>query len=111
MRTAIDIIRAEARSANVTPDVLRSKEFPQRLFSARVTVYRLLREERKLSLPQIGMLMGGRDHSTIFYALTPRRDERLNAMRLRGQRSRDSRHTTIPDDRCCATKPRTDSGS
>ena len=44
-------------------------------------------------------IMGGRDHSTIFYALTPKRAERLNAMRIRGQRIRDSRHTTNPDGR------------
>jgi chromosomal replication initiation ATPase DnaA len=84
MRTAIDIIKEAAFLAGVTPDVLRSKQYVQRLFGARMKVYRLLREERKMSFPQIASFMGGRNHSTIFYALTPRRPERLNAMRLKG---------------------------
>lgn len=87
--TAIEIIRAYAVAARTTPEVLRSKRFTRTLFMARRHVYALLRSERGMSYPQIGSLMGGRDHSTIMRALNPvRRQATIDRMKTHHQSRR-----------------------
>lgn len=62
---AMAIIRQVAAQFGVSPDVLRSKRFKYLLVEPRMIVCRRLRDERRLSLLQIGRLLGGRHHTTI----------------------------------------------
>lgn len=67
------IIEAVAIHNGTTVEVLRSKQSPVKYFAARSHVYKVLREHRKLSLAQIGIIMGGRCHTTILHGLRPER--------------------------------------
>lgn len=80
--TAIDIIREVAEAHGVTSDMLRSRRYRHKLAEARRTAYRRLRDERGLSLVQIGQLMGGRDFATIASGIS---DKRRAAARRRYQ--------------------------
>lgn len=63
------IIHEVAAAHNIPVSVLRSKVRPKDYFAPRIEVYSRLHKERRLSLHQIGRLMGGRDHTTILNAL------------------------------------------
>jgi chromosomal replication initiator protein len=76
------IINAVADSFGVTVDrILKHDRSRQVVIPRQIAMY-LLREEAKLSLPQIGNMLGGRDHTTIMYGCEKvadmlERDDRL----------------------------------
>ncbi len=61
------ILHAVARYYHITVDELRSKGRRRAIAQPRQVAMYLLREETPLSLPQIGKLLGGRDHTTIMH--------------------------------------------
>jgi chromosomal replication initiator protein len=64
-----EIIRQTAQSYGFTPDDLAGPSRRQPLVLCRQVAMYLLREQTELSLPRIGALFGGRDHSTVIHAL------------------------------------------
>jgi DNA-binding transcriptional MerR regulator len=73
MTTAMDIVREVAAQFGVSPDLLRSKQLKHLLFEPRMILCRRLRNERGLSLYQIGQILGGRNHTTILAYLDDKR--------------------------------------
>jgi chromosomal replication initiator protein len=63
-----DIINHTADYFNVTVDDLYGSSRSQSLANARQIAMYLCRELTSLSLPKIGQLFGGRDHTTVMYA-------------------------------------------
>ncbi len=61
------IIRAVADSFGITVERMLSRERSRRVAVPRQVAMYLLREEANLSLPQIGEMLGGRDHTTVMY--------------------------------------------
>jgi len=92
------VIRVIADSFGVTTDrILKHDRSRQVAIPRQIAMY-LLREEAKLSLPQIGHILGGRDHTTVMYGCEKvadmlERDDRLRRQvlqireRLYGQTS------------------------
>jgi chromosomal replication initiator protein len=62
------ILDAVARHFGVTLDELRSKARHKEIVAPRHLAMYLLREDARLSLPQIGALLGGKDHSSVVHA-------------------------------------------
>jgi chromosomal replication initiator protein len=76
------IIHAVADSFGVTVDRILKHDRSRQVAIPRQIVMYLLREEAKLSLPQIGNILGGRDHTTVMYGCEKvadmlERDDRL----------------------------------
>ncbi|TFH36921.1 MAG: chromosomal replication initiator protein DnaA [Anaerolineales bacterium] len=65
--TADDIIAAVAHRFHVDEDLLLSRDRSKEIAHARQVAMYLIREETSTSLPKIGVVLGGRDHSTIMY--------------------------------------------
>jgi chromosomal replication initiation ATPase DnaA len=65
MISANSIFREVAWKHRISVKLLKSREAPKRYFDARSEVCTRLRSELKLSYPKIGILMDGRDHTTI----------------------------------------------
>ena len=63
-----DIISATARYFKLTVDDLHGSSRSQSVATARQIAMYLCRERTSLSLPKIGQLFGGRDHTTVMYA-------------------------------------------
>lgn len=63
------ILEAVAKSFHVTADDLKSASRHTRHTIPRFAACLMLREEGRMSYPQIGRMLGGRDHSTIIYAV------------------------------------------
>ncbi|QKV17840.1 helix-turn-helix domain-containing protein [Oricola thermophila] len=64
------IIREEAARAGITPGELKGRRRKKNIVEARQrAIARAYRERPDLSLPQLGRLFGGRDHSTILHAV------------------------------------------
>jgi chromosomal replication initiator protein len=61
------ILDTIAQAYDVTLDELLSQSRSQRIAFPRQVAMYMLREESELSLPKIGELLGGRDHTTIMY--------------------------------------------
>ncbi len=61
------IIHAVAHYYHITVEELRSKGRRRTIARPRQIAMYLLREETRLSLPQIGKLLGGRDHTTVMH--------------------------------------------
>ncbi len=61
------ILQAVARHYKLDVEDLLSQNRQRRLAYPRQVAMYLLREETDLSLPQIGALLGGRDHTTVLY--------------------------------------------
>jgi chromosomal replication initiator protein len=61
------ILSTIAQEYGVTMDELLSHSRSQRVAFPRQVAMYILREESELSLPKIGELLGGRDHTTIMY--------------------------------------------
>jgi len=61
------ILTTIAHEYGVTIDELLSQSRSQRVAFPRQVAMYILREESELSLPKIGQLLGGRDHTTIMY--------------------------------------------
>ena len=71
-----------AKSFNLTTDRLISRDRSRAVALPRQVAMYLMRQEIDISLPQIGKEIGGRDHSTVMYAIDKitdiiERDERL----------------------------------
>jgi len=67
--TMPDILRLTAQQYGLSPDDLRSKGRRQELVLARQVAMYLVREMTSHSYPEIGQFFGGRDHSTVMYAV------------------------------------------
>ena len=63
----VHILTTIAQEYGVTMDELLSHNRSQRVAFPRQVAMYILREESELSLPKIGELLGGRDHTTIMY--------------------------------------------
>jgi len=61
------ILTTIAREYDVSMDELLSQSRSQRIAFPRQIAMYMLREESELSLPKIGELLGGRDHTTVMY--------------------------------------------
>ncbi len=78
-QSVVDLV---AKSFNLTADRLMSRDRSQAVALPRQIAMYLMRREIDISLPQIGKEIGGRDHSTVMYAIDKvtdllERDERL----------------------------------
>lgn len=80
-----DIVRAVADNFGVTMDRIMSKDRSHEVALPRQIAMYLLREESKISLPQIGEALGGRDHTTIMYGCDKVADMLEQDDRLRRQ--------------------------
>jgi chromosomal replication initiator protein len=67
--TMPDILRVTAQHFGIDPEDLRSKGRRQELVIARQVAMYLIRELTTHSFPEIGQFFGGRDHSTVMYAV------------------------------------------
>ncbi len=65
--TTDDIISAVAKRFRLEPEQLIGRDRSKAVALARQVAMYLIREETSNSLPKIGDLLGGRDHSTILY--------------------------------------------
>jgi chromosomal replication initiator protein len=63
------ILAAVARYYGVTADALRGKARDKKIVGPRQVAMYLLREDAKLSLPDIGAQLGGRDHTTVLHGV------------------------------------------
>jgi chromosomal replication initiator protein len=64
----IEIINAVAAYYKITPDDLYGSSRIAAIALARQVAMYICREQTNLSLPKIGQLFGGRDHTTVMYA-------------------------------------------
>ncbi len=64
--TIVDIV---ARAYNITTERLLGRDRSRNVALPRQVAMYLLREESNASLPQIGEALGGRDHTTVMYAI------------------------------------------
>jgi chromosomal replication initiator protein len=67
--TMPDILRVTAQHYGLAPDDLRSKGRRHELVLARQVAMYLIRDLTSHSFPEIGQFFGGRDHSTVMYAV------------------------------------------
>ena len=67
--TMPDILRVTAQHYGLDPEDLRSKGRRHELVIARQVAMYLIRELTVHSFPEIGQFFGGRDHSTVMYAV------------------------------------------
>ena len=63
------IIELVAREWQIPVDALLGRDRSQKIAQPRQVAMYLLRKRTDASLPQIGELLGGRDHSTVMYAI------------------------------------------
>jgi chromosomal replication initiator protein len=80
-----EVIDAVCRATGVTRRELESKQRDRRVVAPRQIAMYLLREDTDLSLSEVGVLFGGRDHTTVLHscekvASDMARDERLRAL-------------------------------
>jgi chromosomal replication initiator protein len=76
------IVSAVAKTYNLTIDRMLGRDRSREVALPRQIAMYLLREEANISLPQIGMTLGGRDHTTVLYGCEKvadmlERDDRL----------------------------------
>lgn len=62
-----EVIKLVAETFDIPQDKLVGRDRSRKIALPRQIVMYLLREESKTSLPQIGEILGGRDHTTIIY--------------------------------------------
>jgi len=63
------IVELVAREWKTTSEALLGRDRSQRVAEPRQVAMYLLRKETDASLPQIGEVLGGRDHTTVMYAI------------------------------------------
>ena len=63
------IVNEVARTYNISPEEIRGRKRTANIASARRTTIYVVREITGMSMEDIGQEFGGRDHSTIVYAL------------------------------------------
>ena len=61
------VIEAVAQAFSLSPEQLLARDRSRQVAQPRQIAMFLLREEAQLSLPQIGEILGGRDHTTVMY--------------------------------------------
>ena len=61
------VINTVADAYNVAPDRMLGRDRSRQVALPRQIAMYLMREEGKISLPQIGEVLGGRDHTTVMY--------------------------------------------
>ena len=61
------LVQAVAQTFGISNERMLSRDRSQQVALPRQVAMYLLREEAQLSLPQIGSLLGGRDHTTVMY--------------------------------------------
>jgi chromosomal replication initiator protein len=64
-----------ARKFNLTVEKLLSRDRTKDVAHPRQIAMYLLREEAKISFPQIGEVLGGRDHTTVMSAIEKIKDQ------------------------------------
>jgi chromosomal replication initiator protein len=69
------LVQAVAQAFGVSLERLLSRNRTQEVALPRQVAMYLLREESKLSLPQIGEILGGRDHTTVMYGCEKIREQ------------------------------------
>ncbi len=87
-RNSVDskqIIEVVARAFNISAEKLLSRDRSREVALPRQIAMYLLREEANASLPQIGEALGGRDHTTVLYAIEKVRELIEQDDRLRRQ--------------------------
>jgi chromosomal replication initiator protein len=62
-----DVLQAVSAYYHIAPSALSGRQRDRSVTLPRQIAMYLLREDVKLSLPQIGEILGGRDHSTVIY--------------------------------------------
>ncbi len=67
--TVDDVVRVVAKFYHLDPEQLRGRDRSKEVAYARQIAMYLAREETDLSLPQIGLALGGRDHTTVMYGV------------------------------------------
>ncbi len=67
--SADKIIELVAREWQITVDALLGRDRSQKIAEPRQVAMYLMRKETDASLPQIGEVLGGRDHTTVMYAI------------------------------------------
>ena len=77
------ILDAVARYFGVSVDEIRGKARHKDIVAPRHLAMYLLREDARLSFPQIGLLLGGRDHSSVVHAC-----DKISSEIARDERSR-----------------------
>jgi hypothetical protein len=84
-RKAVDIIRAVLAVTHVSHNDFTSSRRARNITEARQLAYYFMRHFTRLSLPQIGQLVGGKDHSTVLYGirLVERDSKRFGARAIR----------------------------
>jgi len=80
-----DVLEAVSRAFGVSNDRILGRERTREVALPRQVVMYLLREEGGVSLPQIGEIIGGRDHTTVMYACDKVNDLMETDDRLRRQ--------------------------
>ena len=80
-----DVLDAVSRAFGVSNDRLIGRERTREVALPRQIAMYLLREEGGISLPQIGEMIGGRDHTTVIYACDKVNDLMETDDRLRRQ--------------------------
>ena len=65
----LKIVELVAREWQTTVDALLGRDRSQKIAEPRQVAMYLLRKETDSSLPQIGEVLGGRDHTTVMYAI------------------------------------------
>jgi chromosomal replication initiator protein len=66
--TPVEIMNAVAAYYKISVDELTGKSRQQAIANARQIAMYLCREMTTLSLPKVGQLFGGKDHTTVMYA-------------------------------------------
>ncbi|MGC4098997.1 MAG: chromosomal replication initiator protein DnaA [Nitrospira sp.] len=83
--TPEQVLNVVARAFNLTSERLLGRDRSQIVALPRQIAMYLIREESNASLPQIGMVMGGRDHTTVMYAIEKIADKLETDDQLRKQ--------------------------
>ena len=86
--TPEQVLNIVARAFNMTSERLLGRDRSQVVALPRQIAMYLIREESNASLPQIGLVMGGRDHTTVMYAIEKIADKVETDDQLRKQVSK-----------------------
>jgi len=77
------VIEVVARAHNITTEKMLSRDRSREVAFPRQIAMYLLRQEADFSLPQIGEALGGRDHTTVMYAIQKIAEQTVSDDRLR----------------------------
>lgn len=89
-----NIIKVVSRYYDVTPEQLKSKKRSRDISFPRQVAMYLCRELTGMSLPRIGQVFGGRDHTTVMHACDKIQDEMDTSAELRRALSEMKRNIT-----------------